>query len=233
MFERFTDKSIKVIMLAQEEARRLGHNYVGTEQILLGLCGEGTGLAARALKQQGLNLKDLRVEVEAIIGRGSGNVSVEIPFTPRAKRLLELSWDEARTLDSAFIDTALLLLGLLRLRENSQGLTGESAVGVRVLQNMGVDLDALRRLTAELLSKEPPAKIAAPVESMTPLLKLDRRPELKQCPSCGELVQPAAIRCRYCYAGLSDEHFKNCSHCLESIKREAIKCRHCQSDLSP
>ena len=98
MFERFTEKAIKVIMLAQEEARRLGHNFVGTEQILLGLIGEGTGIAAKVLKSLGINLKDARVEVEKIIGRGSGFVAVEIPFTPRAKRVLELSLEEARQL---------------------------------------------------------------------------------------------------------------------------------------
>lgn len=85
-------------MLAQEEARRLGHNFVGTEQILLGLIGESTGIAAKVLKSMGVNLKDARVEVEKIIGRGSGFVAVEIPFTPRAKRVLELSLEEARQL---------------------------------------------------------------------------------------------------------------------------------------
>ncbi|GBG90464.1 hypothetical protein CBR_g50810 [Chara braunii] len=98
MFERFTEKAIKVIMLAQEEARRLGHNFVGTEQVLLGLIGEGTGIAAKVLKSMGVNLKEARVEVEKIIGRGSGFVAVEIPFTPRAKRVLELSLEEARQL---------------------------------------------------------------------------------------------------------------------------------------
>lgn len=98
MFERFTEKAIKVVMLSQEEARRLGHNFVGTEQILLGLIGEGTGLAAKTLKAIGINLKDARIEVEKITGRGSGFVAVEIPFTPRAKRVLELSLEEARLL---------------------------------------------------------------------------------------------------------------------------------------
>ena len=98
MFERFTEKAIKVVMLAQEEARRLGHNFVGTEQILLGLIGESTGIAAKVLKSMGVNLKDARIEVEKIIGRGSGFVAVEIPFTPRAKRVLELSLEEARHL---------------------------------------------------------------------------------------------------------------------------------------
>ena len=98
MFERFTEKAIKVVMLAQEEARRLGHNFVGTEQILLGLIGESTGIAAKVLKSMGVSLKDARIEVEKIIGRGSGFVAVEIPFTPRAKRVLELSLEEARQL---------------------------------------------------------------------------------------------------------------------------------------
>lgn len=102
MFERFTEKAIKVIMLAQEEARRLGHNFVGTEQILLGLIGEGTGIAAKVLKSLGISLKDARTEVEKIIGRGSGFVAVEIPFTPRAKRVLELSLKEARLLGNFF-----------------------------------------------------------------------------------------------------------------------------------
>ncbi|KAI9071902.1 hypothetical protein K1719_046137 [Acacia pycnantha] len=114
MFERFTEKAIKVIMLAQEEARRLGHNFVGTEQILLGLIGEGTGIAAKVLKSMGINLKDARVEVEKIIGRGSGFVAVEIPFTPRAKRVLELSLEEARQLGHNYIGSEHLLLGLLR-----------------------------------------------------------------------------------------------------------------------
>jgi hypothetical protein len=106
MFERFTEKAIKVVMLAQEEARRLGHNFVGTEQILLGLIGESTGIAAKVLKSMGVNLKDARVEVEKIIGRGSGFVAVEIPFTPRAKRVLELSLEEARQLGASPISRA-------------------------------------------------------------------------------------------------------------------------------
>ena len=114
MFERFTEKAIKVIMLAQEEARRLGHNFAGTEQVLLGLIGEGTGVAAKTLKSMGVTLKDARAEVEKIIGRGSGFVAVEIPFTPRAKRVLELSWDEARQLGHNYIGTEHLLLGLIR-----------------------------------------------------------------------------------------------------------------------
>ena len=122
MFERFTEKAIKVIMLAQEEARRLGHNFVGTEQILLGLIGEGTGIAAKVLKSMGINLKDARVEVEKIIGRGSGFIAVEIPFTPRAKRVLELSLEEARQLGTLIYHFSLLLDGLTVMRTQNSFL---------------------------------------------------------------------------------------------------------------
>nr|YP_010835366.1 Clp protease ATP binding subunit [Cryptomonas gyropyrenoidosa]WFQ83041.1 Clp protease ATP binding subunit [Cryptomonas gyropyrenoidosa] len=142
MFERFTEKAIKVIMLAQEEARRLGHNFVGTEQILLGLIGEGTGIAAKVLKSMGANLKDARTEVEKIIGRGSGFVAVEIPFTPRAKRVLELSLEEARQLGHNYIGTEHLLLGLIREGEG---------VASRVLENLSLDLTKIRTQVIRLL----------------------------------------------------------------------------------
>lgn len=119
MFERFTEKAIKVVMLAQEEARRLGHNFVGTEQVLLGLIGESTGIAAKVLKSLGVTLKDARVEVEKIIGRGSGFVAVEIPFTPRAKRVLELSLEEARQLGEQ-LDPALTLADHVRYCSDNQ-----------------------------------------------------------------------------------------------------------------
>ncbi|MEI8377909.1 MAG: ATP-dependent Clp protease ATP-binding subunit, partial [bacterium] len=144
MFERFTEKAIKVIMLAQEEARRLGHNFVGTEQVLLGLIGEGTGVAAKTLKTMGVTLKDARAEVEKIIGRGSGFVAVEIPFTPRAKRVLELSWDEARQLGHNYIGTEHLLLGLIREGEG---------VAARVLENLGVDLNKIRSNVIKMLGE--------------------------------------------------------------------------------
>ena len=102
VFERFSDKAMKSVHLAQEEARRLGHSIVGTEQLLLGLIGEGTGIAAKVLKSMGVHLKDARVEVERIAGRGSGYIAGEIPFTPRAKRVLELSLEEARRLGNLF-----------------------------------------------------------------------------------------------------------------------------------
>ena len=152
MFERFTEKAIKVIMLAQEEARRLGHNFVGTEQVLLGLIGEGTGVAAKTLKSMGVTLKDARAEVEKIIGRGSGFVAVEIPFTPRAKRVLELSWDEARQLGHNYIGTEHLLLGLIREGEG---------VAARVLENLGVDLNKIRSNVIKMLGESKPQSVSS------------------------------------------------------------------------
>lgn len=152
MFERFTEKAIKVIMLAQEEARRLGHNFVGTEQVLLGLIAEGTGVAAKTLKSMGVTLKDARAEVEKIIGRGSGFVAVEIPFTPRAKRVLELSWDEARQLGHNYIGTEHLLLGLIREGEG---------VAARVLENLGVDLNKIRSNVVKMLGESKPQAVSS------------------------------------------------------------------------
>jgi ATP-dependent Clp protease ATP-binding subunit ClpA len=138
VFERFTEKAIKSITLAQQESRRLGHNFVGSEQILLGLIGERTGIAAKTLKSAGVNLKDARGEVEKIIGRGSAVVADEFPFSPSGKHVLELSWGEARQLGYKHIGTEHLLLGLLREKEG---------VAVKVLEALGVDLSELRKST--------------------------------------------------------------------------------------
>jgi len=144
-FKGFNEKAIKVIMLAQEEARRLGHNWVGTEQILLGFIGEGTGVAAKVLKSLGVNLKDSRIEVEKIIGRGVGFVATEIPFTPRANKVLELSLEEARQLGHNYIGTEHLLLGLITLEDYS--------VAERVLENLNIDLNKVRPQVIKILGK--------------------------------------------------------------------------------
>ena len=151
MFERFTEKAIKVVMLAQEEARRLGHNFVGTEQIMLGLIGEGTGIAAKVLKSMGISLKEARVEVEKIIGRGSGFVAVEIPFTPRAKRVLELALEEARQLGHNYIGTEHLLLGLLREGEG---------VAARVFENLDADPAKIRSQVIRMVGESQEAVAA-------------------------------------------------------------------------
>ncbi len=150
MFEHFTSEAIKVVMLAQEEARRLGHNFVGTEQILLGLMGEGNGVAAKVLTDLGVTLKDSRLEVEKIIGRGSGFIPPEIPFTPKVKSLFEQSFKEARTLGHNYISTEHLLLGLTEAGEG---------VAAKVLQNLGVDLQDIRTAVIRYLGEETPVSV--------------------------------------------------------------------------
>ncbi|ADI63372.1 ATP-dependent Clp protease ATP-binding subunit [Trichormus azollae] len=145
MFEHFTSEAIRVIMLAQEEARRLGHNFVGTEQILLGLMGEGTGVAAKVLAELGVTLKDARREVEKIIGRGSGFVPPEIPFTPKVKSLFEQSFREAHSLGHNYINTEHLLLGLTEAGEG---------VAAKVLQNLGVELQGIRAAVISRLGED-------------------------------------------------------------------------------
>jgi ATP-dependent Clp protease ATP-binding subunit ClpC len=144
MFERYTEKAIKVIMLSQEESRRLGHNFVGTEQILLGSIGQGTGIAAKVLRSMGVNLKDARIEVEKIVGRGSGFVALEIPFTPGAKRVLDFAQAESKELGHNYIGTEHLLLGLISESENK---------AVRVLETLGVDLTKIRPQVIRMLGE--------------------------------------------------------------------------------
>jgi len=138
MFERFAEGAIKVIMLAQEEVRRLGHNSLDSEFILLGLIGEG-GTAYGALSKFGINLKRARDEVEKLVGRGSGFVPAEIPFSPRAKHVLELSWKHAKEIQSQTIDSKHLLVGLI---DDALGYHGGHAE--QVLESLEVNLADLR-----------------------------------------------------------------------------------------
>jgi Clp amino terminal domain, pathogenicity island component len=143
MFERFTDRARRVVVLAQEEAGRLDHNYIGTEHLLLGLIHEGEGIAARALEALGIRLEVVRAEVEEIIGRGSEPPAGRIPFTPRAKKVLELSLREALQLGHSYIGTEHILLGLIREGEG---------VAARVLVKLGADLSRVRQQVIQLLS---------------------------------------------------------------------------------
>ncbi|MBC3185700.1 ATP-dependent Clp protease ATP-binding subunit [Corynebacterium sp. zg-331] len=143
MFERFTDRARRVIVLAQEEARMLNHNYIGTEHILLGLIHEGEGVAAKALESMGISLDDVRREVEEIIGHGSQPHTGHIPFTPRAKKVLELSLREGLQMGHKYIGTEFLLLGLIREGEG---------VAAQVLVKLGADLPRVRQQVIQLLS---------------------------------------------------------------------------------
>ncbi|HEX2041581.1 MAG TPA: ATP-dependent Clp protease ATP-binding subunit, partial [Acidimicrobiales bacterium] len=143
MFERFTDRARRVVVLAQEEARLLNHNYIGTEHILLGLIHEGEGVAAKALEQLGISLEAVRTQVEEIIGHGGSSPSGHIPFTPRAKKVLELSLREALQLGHNYIGTEHILLGLIREGEG---------VAAQVLVKLGADLSRVRQQVIQLLS---------------------------------------------------------------------------------
>ncbi|WP_212998712.1 Clp protease N-terminal domain-containing protein, partial [Winogradskya consettensis] len=162
MFERFTDRARRVVVLAQEEARMLNHNYIGTEHILLGLIHEGEGVAAKALESLGISLEGVRQQVEEIIGQGQQAPSGHIPFTPRAKKVLELSLREALQLGHNYIGTEHILLGLIREGEG---------VAAQVLVKLGADLNRVRQQVIQLLSgyqgKEPTAsgEPAAPSSS--------------------------------------------------------------------
>jgi len=150
MFERFTDRARRVVVLAQEEARMLNHNYIGTEHILLGLIHEGEGVAAKSLESLGVSLESVRSQVEEIIGQGQQAPSGHIPFTPRAKKVLELSLREALQLGHNYIGTEHILLGLIREGEG---------VAAQVLVKLGADLNRVRQQVIQLLSgyqgKEP------------------------------------------------------------------------------
>jgi ATP-dependent Clp protease ATP-binding subunit ClpC len=143
MFERFTDRARRVVVLAQEEARMLNHNYIGTEHILLGLIHEGEGVAAKALESLGISLEGVREQVEEIIGQGQTAPAGHIPFTPRAKKVLELSLREALQLGHNYIGTEHILLGLIREGEG---------VAAQVLQKLGADLNRVRQQVIQLLS---------------------------------------------------------------------------------
>ncbi|MBX6390933.1 MAG: ATP-dependent Clp protease ATP-binding subunit [Frankia sp.] len=143
MFERFTDRARRVVVLAQEEARMLNHNYIGTEHILLGLIHEGEGVAAKALESLGISLEGVRSQVEEIIGQGQQAPSGHIPFTPRAKKVLELSLREALQLGHNYIGTEHILLGLIREGEG---------VAAQVLVKLGADLNRVRQQVIQLLS---------------------------------------------------------------------------------
>jgi ATP-dependent Clp protease ATP-binding subunit ClpC len=173
MFERYTDRARRVVVMAQEEARGLGHNYVGTEHILLGLIHEGDGVAAKALTALGVSLDESRAKVETIIGLGDlAHVqSGPIPFTPRAKKVLELAAREARELGDGYIGTEHILLGLMREGDG---------VGAQVVNSAGIEFSAVRHQIRELLrgsqeSSLPPGEPPAAKPRPSRIWASDRR----------------------------------------------------------
>ena len=171
MFERFTDRARRAVALAQEEARMLNHNYIGTEHILLGLIHEGEGVAAKALESLGISLEAVRQQVKEIIGRGQQAPSGHIPFTPRAKKVLELSLREADGFGHNYIGTEHILLGLIR-----EG----SGVAAQVLVKLGADLNRARQQVVQLLHGRAGEDVIGegsplPGDALTRVDSLDRR----------------------------------------------------------
>lgn len=164
MFGRFTERANRVMLLAEDEAKRLNHGYVGTEHLLLGLIREGQGVAARALAEVGINFNQVKAEIERVIGRGEQMVEGKLGFTPRSKKVLNLAIDEARLLGHNYIGTEHLLLGLIREGEG---------VAARILKELGADLDVIRRTVIGLLGGTQPAPGSAPgrkAQTNTPTL---------------------------------------------------------------
>ena len=175
MFEKFTEGAIKVIMLSQEEARRMGHNFVGTEQLLLGVIGQRHGIGARALKKMKVTLKKARREIELYIGRGTGFVASEIPFTPRAKRVLEMAVHEGKDLGQNFVGTEHILLALI----------GESdGVAMRTLDKLKVDIPKLKNLILAYI-EENQEEILRPLTQAEKFL-LEREKKGSQTPTLDE-----------------------------------------------
>jgi len=178
MFEKFTEGAIKVIMLSQEEARRMGHNFVGTEQLLLGVIGQRHGIGARALKKMKVTLKKARKEIELYIGRGTGFVASEIPFTPRAKRVLEMAVHEGKDLGQNFVGTEHILLALIA---ESDG------VAMRTLDKLGVNIPQLRNLVLAYI-EETQEEILRPLTQAEKFL-LEREKKGSPTPTLDEYAE--------------------------------------------
>jgi ATP-dependent Clp protease ATP-binding subunit ClpC len=211
VFERFTDRARRVVVLAQQEARNLDHDYIGTEHLLLGLVSEGEGIAALALGQLGISLERIRGDVEAIVGRGSKPQSGHIPFTPRAKKVLELSLREALQLGHSYIGTEHILLGLVREGEG---------VAAQVLVRLGADLDRVRETVTELLpgssesaGRSPRRRRGRRILEEEPSSSPVASEDFPICPSCAAPLaetmaarvlelsvdeQPARVKVAYC-----------------------------------
>jgi ATP-dependent Clp protease ATP-binding subunit ClpC len=178
MFEKFTEGAIKVIMLSQEEARRMGHNFVGTEQLLLGVIGQRHGIGARALKKLKVTLKKARKEIELYIGRGTGFVASEIPFTPRAKRVLEMAVHEGKDLGQNFVGTEHILLALIAEADG---------VAMRTLDKLNVDINKLRNLILTYI-EETQEEILRPLTQAEKFL-VDRDPKASATPTLDEYAE--------------------------------------------
>jgi ATP-dependent Clp protease ATP-binding subunit ClpA len=223
MFERFTDRSRRVVVLALEEARLLDHNYIGTEHLLLGLIREGEGVAAKALESLGISLEAVRQQVEEIIGQGQEAQSGHIPFTPRAKKVLELSLREVQQLGHNYIGTEHILLGLIR---EGDGVAGQ------VLARLGADLNQVRRRVIQLLPLSAEATTPLPAsggESRSATGKSDheRRAILLVAQEEARMLNHAYVGTEHLLLGLIHEGDGVAAKALESLglSLEAVRQR--------
>jgi ATP-dependent Clp protease ATP-binding subunit ClpC len=171
VFERFTERARQVVVLAQEEARALAHNYIGTEHLLLGLLREEEGIAARTLESLGVTIEEVRAQVARIVGQGDVAETGQIPFTPRAKRVLELALREALSLGHNWIGTEHVLLGLVREGEG---------VAMQILRDRGVTAEQIRDAVVRTLGGGPVGGAAPPP---VPWPRFPRRPQLRRMPA--------------------------------------------------
>jgi ATP-dependent Clp protease ATP-binding subunit ClpA len=225
VFERFTDRARRVVVLAQEEARMLNHNYIGTEHILLGLIHEGEGVAATALDSLNVRLDAVRREVEEIIGQGQAAPTGHIPFTPRAKKVLELSLREALQLGHNYIGTEHILLGLIREGEG---------VAAQVLQKLGADLNRVRQTVIQILSGYAAGAGARKVAGGAEMAEMEEELAREIAPS----VVPAADAptCPNCFAALDETlAFKAMETTLEGehLPVKIAYCTRCGVALGP
>ncbi len=201
--DRFTERARKVLMLAQEEAVRMNHNYIGTEHLLVGLIREGNGIVARVLRDFGVELSQVREHIEGAVGQGRRTLfGRQTGLTSRTKRVIELAVEEARRMGHRWIGTEHLLLGLIQEGEG---------VAVEVLRDLGVDLAALRTQIAGMIPEEPGAGPALRCTACDRLLRTTWR----FCPFCGTL---APGRCAHCQELLPDgEGVRFCPHCGSQV----------------
>ena len=185
MFERFTERARRAVVLAQEEARKLDHGYIGTEHLLLGLIREGEGVAAKALESLGISLKTVREQVVARVGRGQRPPSGHIPFTERAKRVLELSLRESGQLGHRYIGTEHVLLAIVREGDG---------IAAQVLTGLGADLDRVRQQVIELISGQQPQPGHRPSREAAQVTEVQARLDVEVVPILRVADADAAVR---------------------------------------
>jgi ATP-dependent Clp protease ATP-binding subunit ClpC len=229
VFENFSEKAIKSIVLAQQEARRYCHNSVGTEHILLGLIGEGTGTAAYVLKQK-VGITDVRGKVEALIGRGLAAPAIELPFTPRARAVLQIANAERERLGHESLDTGHILWAMM---PSDHLDVNAGSVAARALEELGINCADIREQVMRLLENPEMMNeigaanpgISSPAGEVLHITDI-HTDDLFQCPHCRERIRIGAMLCRFCQRNPSDQ-YRRCEDCAEWIQEKAVTCRFC------